>query len=76
MEFWRETNSVRPRGKAQELFPEEPKGYVKVTKNLGNYASNKATAIFLRTEGNIAGAMAYEDIADRIYNNLPEWAKW
>src|SRR5215469_17618263 len=42
--FWNRTNSVRPISFARQLFPNVPKGYVRATKDLGNYAANKATA--------------------------------
>lgn len=74
--FWQITSSVRPIAVARQLFPTRPKGYVWTTKTLGAYASNKATAIRLRLAGNIAGAMTYEDICERVYQSLPAYAKW
>ncbi len=76
MTFWFETNSVRPIRKARELFPYRPTGYVKAFKNLGHYAANKATAISCRLRGTIDTALMYEGIADRIYDELPRFAKW
>jgi hypothetical protein len=76
MAIWSKSNSVKPVSFARELFPTKPKGYVRATKDLGNYASNKATAMQCRLAGNIQTAIMYEDIADRIYDNLPEYAKW
>ena len=77
-EFWQATNSVRPIKHARRIFSERPRpeGYVRVTKDLGCYASNRATAMRLRMEGNIATAMQYERICDGIYDRLPEWARW
>jgi hypothetical protein len=76
MAFWSRTNSVRPISFARQLFPERPKGYVGVTRDLGCYASNKATAIELRLDGKIQDALMYEGICDRIYDRLPEYARW
>jgi hypothetical protein len=75
MHFWQRTNSVRPISFAKQLFPTIPKGFIAATKNLGHYASNKATAQNLRLRGDVQTAMMYENICDRIYNELPEWAK-
>lgn len=74
-EFWKRTNSVRPISFAKQLFPNREKGYVRATKDLGCYASNKATAMSCRLEGKIDSAIVYENICDRIYNELPSWAK-
>lgn len=74
-EFWKRTNSVRPIAFAKQLFPNREKGYVRATKNLGHYASNKATAMQCRLDGKTDTAIMYEKICDRIYNELPDWAK-
>lgn len=58
------------------LFPDRPPRYVSVTQDLGSYASNKATAMRCRIEGNIQSAIVYETICNRIYENLPDWARW
>jgi hypothetical protein len=76
MAFWGRTNSVRPLSFARELFPSKPAGYVAATKSLGHYASNKATAIDCRLRGDIQAALMYEEIADRIYSELPEFSLW
>lgn len=74
MLFWSEHHNNN-RTKAQALFGNR-KGQIRAMKDLANYASNKATAITCRLEGKIQSALMYENIADRIYNNLPDWAKW
>jgi hypothetical protein len=74
--IWGRTNSVRPIAFARQLFPLAPKGYVRATKDLGHYASNKATAMMCRRQGAIQSASMYEGIADRIYAKLPEYARW
>lgn len=75
MAFWSLAHD-RSHGTAALIFPEKPKGYVRATKDLAHYAANKATAVRLRLEGKIDRALYYESIAERIYNNLPEYAKW
>ena len=76
MEFWAKTNRQRPIKLARELFPEKPKGYVKAVRELGFYASNKATAMNCRERGDINTALMYEGICERIYTSLPEFARW
>lgn len=76
MDFWSFTNSVRPIVLARVLFPSKPTGYVRVTRDLGCYASNKATAMKCRLAGTIESALIYERICEDIYNRLPEWARW
>src|SRR5438552_9983155 len=73
--FWKRTNRTRPIAFARQLFPNREKGYVRATKNLGHYAANKATAQQCRLEGNIETARSYETICDRIYTELPSFAK-
>ena len=74
--LWQQTHSVRPIQFARTLFPAKPKGYVRATKSLGNYACNKSVAMRLRLKGNISAAIRYENICDSIYSRLPEYAKW
>ena len=71
--FWRNSSS---RQFARELFPDRPKGYCTVTRDLGHYACNKAVAMDRRLNGEIDAALIYESICDRIYIDLPHWAKW
>ena len=61
---------------ARFLFPDRPKNYVSATRALGNYASNKGTAMACRLRGAIQEATVYEGIADRIYDDLPDYARW
>lgn len=75
-EFWKATNRLRPLTTAKALFPSRPKGYVRVTKDLGHYAANKATAMGLRQEGRIDTALMYERICESIYDRLPGYARW
>lgn len=61
---------------ARRLFPDCPPGYVAAARTLRNYAANKATAMKLRAEGKISAAMTYETICDRLYQELPDFARW
>ena len=61
---------------ARALFPDRPKGYVVATGDLRAYAWNKATAMQCRLRGEIETALIYEGIGDRIYDRLPDWARW
>ena len=73
MEFWSKHRSGR---KFLDIFPDGGLLTMHSTAKLANYAANKATAMRCRLEGNIQTALKYEQICDRIYNELPEWAKW
>lgn len=64
------------RQEAALIFPGKPKGYVKASHMLENYAWNKLTAMILRKEGEINRAIEYENICQRIYDRLPEFARW
>lgn len=75
MSFWHATY-IGGWAVARFLFPERPARYVTVTGKLGNYASNKATAQRERLAGNIESALYYERIADSIYEDLPDYARW
>jgi hypothetical protein len=77
MSFWLKYH--RPGRKAVvELFPDrKPRdGSYQAVVDLACYASNKATAMSCRLRGDINSAMMYEGIADRIYDGLPEIARW
>lgn len=73
--FWSKVHFAGRRT-AREWFPDRPKGYVRATRDIGNYAANKASAMRCRTVGDILGAQIYELICERIYSQLPNWAKW
>lgn len=75
MAFWAKINHG-PVNTARELFPAQYRGYVRATRDLGNYAANKAAAMLCRTSGDIPGALVYEGICDRIYSKLPNFARW
>lgn len=44
--------------------------------DLGNYAFHKSVAMKYRADGDIQTASTHELICDKIYETLPEWAKW
>lgn len=60
---------------ARKLFPEKPQGYVGAARTLKRYAASKATAMSLRATGNIAAALRYEAICERLYKELPDFAR-
>jgi len=70
--------SLRPRrsGLAAELFPHKPRGYIRVTQDLGCYASFLAMFRDYRRMGDGATALACEGICGGIHSRLPSWAKW
>ncbi len=61
---------------ARGLFPLRQPGYVRAARDLANYASNKAAAMLCREIGTIDSALMYEGICDRIYDGLPDFARW
>ena len=61
---------------ARTLFPDRPQGYLRAARTLKNYAANKATAMGLRLAGKIADALRYEAICERLYGQLPDFARW
>lgn len=78
-QFWRDcgmSSVLVPRRIARAVFPDRPKGYVRTCKTLAHYACNKAVAMGLRTKGQIDRALVYEHVCDRIYDRLPEYARW
>lgn len=74
--FARNYDRGNRRANAAELFPDHPTGRVNAMHDLVNYAWNTITARKCRERGEIYTALRYEAIAQRIYDNLPEWARW
>lgn len=72
-QFWMRHQAGR---KARELFPEGGKGTVRATWDLANYASNLHAVQSCRLRGDIPTALYYEDICQRIYDKLPDFARW
>ena len=52
------------------------RGATAATFNIGCYADLKAQAMVYRKSGNVALAMRLETDAQRIYENLPDFARW
>lgn len=81
-------SGVRPLPQAASLWPnlevegipgyksEAPVGRLHVAKTIRAYCWNKATAMELRAKGNIERALEYERICERVYGELPQWARW
>lgn len=47
-----------------------------VLRTLSTYMEKKASAIELRKGGQIEQALWKEEDCERLYNQLPEWARW
>lgn len=58
------------------LFPNGGTGTRRYTGSLASYAWNTVVARQARLAGNIATAIKYERIADKVYAHLPDWARW
>ncbi len=71
--FWNKHQNGRA---YRELFPQGGKGTKRAAADLAAYASNKGAAMGCRRRGDIQTALTYEDICDRIYDRLPEFARW
>ena len=69
-------HGVRPVTAALALFPGRSRGTVKATVKLHGYAWNKIAAMQCRGRGDIDTALMYEGICDRIYQALPDWARF
>ncbi len=53
-----------------------PRTHAKVIEQLRTYAVSKAAAMTHREMGNLAFAEPLEALCERIYQQLPEWARW
>ena len=71
--FWLRHNCGQ---NSRDLFPEEVSGRLSTTASLANYAASKATAQYLRLQGDIVAAQRYEHICELVYAMLPNWARW
>jgi hypothetical protein len=61
---------------AAELFPDKPRKYARVARDLAEYATLRLAALRHRELGRVAKATAIEETCDRIYNTLPAYARW
>ncbi len=64
------------RNKTKELFPDMPEGSTQAARLLRMYARKKALAMRSRKGGLIQRAILYEEACQKIYDNLPEFARW
>jgi hypothetical protein len=56
--------------------PDDVAAMVPVYRTLARYCDHKAVAMVLRKQGRVAEAQPYEALADRVYQQLPQWARW
>ena len=70
------TGNHSVRAEAREVFPDQPKGYVRAFCLLRRYAAIKSSAMAQRSRGQINVALAYEAECDKTYRRLPEFAKF
>lgn len=70
------TTGNRPINTARALFPNNVVGRVRAVKDINAYAWNKITARWCREAGDIESALKYELICERIYQRLPDFARW
>lgn len=76
-EWAHSARGLRPITKARKFFHNIPdKRIMQAYKDLRAYAWNKSTAMLCRERGDVPTALSYEKICDRIYDELPEFAKW
>jgi hypothetical protein len=73
MPFWAKHQRGR---RYRDLFPAGGKGAKRAAADLANYAANKHAAVYCRTSGDARRAQMYEDICERIFADLPDFAKW
>ena len=73
---WWKDHQRPTRTQAANVFPGRPRGYVRLVKDLANYACNKSVAMKCRADGKIQEAQMYEEICERIYTELPDFARW
>lgn len=60
---------------SRQLFPGQ-RGSQAATRQMVKYAAVKMAARQARGNGNIEHALYFESMCDRIYNQLPGFAKW
>jgi hypothetical protein len=63
-------------GSAELLFPDRPRGYVKVTATLVEYARTMALQMECRLNGEVVAATRHGLALQRIYRTLPRYARW
>lgn len=58
------------------IDPDDYEALARVFGQLSDYASLKASAMRARLKGDIQFAIRHENGCERIYKQLPEWARW
>ncbi len=69
------TRGSQPRRAARRLFRDKLSS-VLVTRWLNQYGQMKFVAMACRERGEVETALQYENICERLYNDLPEYARW
>lgn len=72
--LWRKWDHAS-RAECAELVGRLP-GYTRVVSSLAGYAANKAAAMQCRAKGQVSHALIHERNCERIYESLPECARW
>ena len=72
---WWQCHHGRSRQLGRSLFNAEP-NRTWIAGMLIDYALNKLTAMEWRLKGKVALAIRYEATCDRLYQRLPECARW
>jgi hypothetical protein len=65
-----------PRKFALKLFPSKPPHYVKTANLLAIYASDRLLAMRYRAGGHIKDSLKVEEELEKLYDKLPEYARW
>ena len=65
-----------PRVQATAIFPSKPRGYVRATQALRQYAELKYGAMEFRERAAIEAATYYESACKELYSVLPDFARW
>jgi len=74
--FAHATRGVQPRAAARRIFGTAANGRTAAVRELRAYAWNTITARACRLRGDVETALKYEAIAQRIYDDLPDFARW
>jgi len=70
------TRGLTPARAARRMFKVQSRSTLLAVRLLNQYAHNKVTAMACRERGEIELALNYENICERFYSDLPEYARW
>jgi hypothetical protein len=70
------TRSINRQRAGRRMFPGGPPGVLQAVRHLNSYAWNKAKAMSYRKRGKIHMAIRHECVCEKIYTELPEYARW